>query len=527
MQKCRKTASFAVIYVPEYRLQCALLGRMFSRAFAGKKSAEIFSLSGETFAGCPETESQVEMYERVPAALLDGDGKRVVELNAPAEAAGIPLYAGTGLAVARVPALLCLPRMFSWETRLQDALLQLAYRHSPLLQNTAPGVCTLDLRMRRDADHALWLRDLLSRLRQLGLKAKAGLGANPEVALQAARIADPLLEITGDRDSLQALPVECLQPSPEVVQILRDWGVHTVSGLLRLPREAAGRRLGTEGLSLWDRAAGRSPQVLRYVRPSERFLESVELEYRVETLEPLLFLLRRFLERLCIRITAAYRLVSGLHLRLNLEGQDPLVRTLQIPAPTVEVEALFRITSQYLETVRTTAPILGFELEAKPGDPGNHQFDLYRGGLKEPNRFFQTLARLAALIGNDRVGIPEPVDTYRPDSVRLRWPDGGWIPSFSRNEENQEPAPRIGAAFRRCRPGVPAAVRLEDGRPVYIQSSLATGHIQEVGGPWKLSGDWWDRSFWAAEEWDVQLQKGALYRLAQEGDQWQVVGIYD
>ncbi|MBV8901427.1 MAG: hypothetical protein JOY92_15095 [Verrucomicrobia bacterium] len=524
MQKSRTTAAFAVIYVPGYRLQCALLGRVFSRAYKGKKAAEIFPLAGEAFAGCPETGSQVEMYERVPAALLDADGKRVIELNPPAEAAGIPPYASTGLAVARVPALLCLPRMFSWEARLQDTLLQLAGRYSPLLQDTAPGVCTLDLRMRRDADHALWLRDLLSRLRQLGLKAKAGLGTNPEVTLQAARIADPLLEITGDRTSLQALPLGCLQPSPEMIQILHGWGVHTVGALMRLPREAAGRRLGKEGLSLWDRAAGRSPQVLRYVRPSERFLESVELEYGVETLEPLLFLLRRFLERLCIRITAAYRLVAELRLKLNLDGQDPLVRTLQIPAPTGEVEALFRITSQYLETVRTTAPILGFELEAKPSAPGSHQFDLYRGSLKEPNRFFQTLARLAALVGNDRVGIPEPLDTYRPDSVRLRWPDGQWAPSRT-NEE--EPAPRIGPAFRRCRPGVPAGVRLEEGRPVHLQSSLATGHIQEARGPWKLSGDWWDRSFWAVEEWDVQLQKGALYRLAHEEGQWQVVGIYD
>ena len=273
MQRFRDTASFAVIYIPAYRLQCALLGRAFSRAFQGKKLAAIFPSTGEAFTGHPGVESQVEMYERVPAALLDADGKHVIELNPPAEAAAIPLHAGTGRAVARVPDLLCLPRMFSWEARLQDALLQLAYRHSPLLQDTGPGVCTLDLRMRRDADHALWLRDLLARLRQLGLKAKAGLGANPEVALQAARIADPFLEITGDRvSSLQALPIESLQPSLGMMRILQSWGVHTVGALRRLPREAAGLRLGTEGLLLWDRAAGRSPQALHYVHPSERFL---------------------------------------------------------------------------------------------------------------------------------------------------------------------------------------------------------------------------------------------------------------
>src|SRR5437879_811374 len=106
MPKFRTTASFAVIYVPGYRLQCALLKRVFSHAFQGKKPAEIFPLTGETLAGYPEIESPVEMYERTPAALLDTDGKHVIELNPPAEAAGVPLHASTGLAVARVPELL-------------------------------------------------------------------------------------------------------------------------------------------------------------------------------------------------------------------------------------------------------------------------------------------------------------------------------------------------------------------------------------------------------------------------------------
>ena len=126
--------------------------------------------------------------------------------------------------------------------------------------------------------------------------------------------------------------------------------------------------------------------------------------------------------------------------------------------------------------------------------------------------------------GNDRVGIPEPVDTYRSDSVRLRWPDSQWDPSPARNEEL---SPRIGPALRRCRPGIPATVQLEEGRPTHIRSLLANGHIQAARGPWKLSGDWWDQAFWAVEEWDVQLQKGALYRLAHVKGQWEVVGIYD
>ncbi|MBV9488597.1 MAG: hypothetical protein JO069_02575 [Verrucomicrobia bacterium] len=527
--------SYAVIYVPYYRLQCAFLKRLLSSrgSPAELPAAEdfLFSLSSSSLSS--QTSAWTELHERLPAALLDDRGECVVELNPPAEAAGIPLRVHTSLAVARAPALLCLPRALSWEDQVQEAVLQLAARYSSLLEDTAPGVCTLDLRRWRDAHHpGPCLKDLLGQLRRLGLRAKVGLGAHPQMALQAAKIADPLLEIAeNDCFLLQALPIESLAPSSELRALLHSWGVYTLGELIRLPREGIAQRLGPEGLSLWDRAAGRSPQVLRYMRPSERYFESVELEYRIETLESLLFLIRRFLERLSFRITAGYRLVAELCLTLRLENQESLARTLLIPAPTGDVETLFRIVSQYLETVQTAAPVVGLTLEAKPSDPGCHQFDLLQGSLKDPNRFFQTLARLAALVGNGGVGIPELLDTHRPDSVRLRWPDGRWVPvpsSSSPPGQNGKISPRVGLALRRCRPGAPASVTLVGGRPARIQSLLVTGSIRAVHGPWKLSGNWWDRSFfWAVEEWDVQLQEGGLYRLARTGKQWQLVGVYD
>src|SRR4051794_31694891 len=100
-----KTSSYAVIYVPYYRLQCALLKRAFSRAFQAGSPAENFSLSSETFTWELKFEAQAwtEMHEGPPAALLDANGEYVIELNPSAEAAGIPLHASTSLAVARAP----------------------------------------------------------------------------------------------------------------------------------------------------------------------------------------------------------------------------------------------------------------------------------------------------------------------------------------------------------------------------------------------------------------------------------------
>jgi hypothetical protein len=48
-----------------------------------------------------------------------------------------------------------------------------------------------------------------------------------------------------------------------------------------------------------------------------------------------------------------------------------------------------------------------------------------------------------------------------------------------------------------------------------------------VRGPWNLSGNWWDCTRWEIREWDVVLENGGIYRLAQNLGQWEVVGVYD
>ncbi len=188
-----------------------------------------------------------------------------------------------------------------------------------------------------------------------------------------------------------------------------------------------------------------------------------------------------------------------------------MVRTLQIPAPTRDVETLFGIASQYLETLQTTAPVISFHLEVIPSRPTGHQFDLFQGGLKDPNRFFQTLARLAALVGNEKVGIPKRIDTHRPDSLQMLMPELGW----SRKNIKKNARAKTGPGLRRYRPGISARVEMNDGKPVLIQSGLISGKILEARGPWKLSGDWWDRMQWETKEWDIALDDG-LYRIAQK-----------
>ena len=540
---------FAVIYIPFYALQCARQKRVLEQCALDHRMLDQLFLEGiEVDAPrAGEQGTNDDLSFEIPAALLDRDGMHVIELNYAADQAGIQPGMSTSQALARASELVLYKRNPSNEQHLQNTLLQLVYRYSPFIENSAPGICTLDLKGKRIRNHQPWLRELLAQLRSIGLKAQAGLGGNPEIALQAAKIADPILEILQDSNLLQSLALESLAPSPFLLEILKNWGIRTLGALTRLPREEIGQRLGLEALSLWDRAAGRSAKMLQLVQPPETFEESIDFEERLETIEPLLFILRRFLERLSLRIESIYLLIAELRLMLTLEDGEKVVRILQIPAPTRDVDTLFGIAAQYLETLQTTAPVTSFYLEVMPSRPAGHQFDLFQGGLKDPNRFFQTLARLAALVGNEKVGIPKRIDTHQPDSLQMLMPELGW----SRKNVKKSGRPKTGPGLRRYRPGIAARVELNDGKPVLMQSSLISGRIMEARGPWKLSGNWWDRTRWETKEWDIALENGGLYRIAQKTtnfsedqrkttdlndnrsrplalqDQWEVVGVYD
>src|SRR4029434_4887190 len=96
-------------------------------------------------------------------------------------------------------------------------------------------------------------------------------------------------------------------PTCQILAILHKWGIHTLGQLAALDKEQLGGRLGPEAIRMWERANGRSRRVLKLIQPPESFEESFEFEREIETSEPLLFMLRRFLEQLVLRLAAIYR----------------------------------------------------------------------------------------------------------------------------------------------------------------------------------------------------------------------------
>src|SRR5438132_4395134 len=148
----------------------------------------------------------------------------------------------------------------------------------------------------------------------------------------------------------------------QILEILHKWGIHTLGEFAALDKEQLGARLGPEAVRMWERANGQSNRLLKLVRPPEAFEESFEFDHEIETAEPLLFILRRFLEQLALRLSAIYLVAKELTLRISFSNQQTYERVFKIPEPTNDVDLLFRMLQTHLENFKSEHPIVAVAL---------------------------------------------------------------------------------------------------------------------------------------------------------------------
>src|SRR5215467_8208894 len=232
----------------------------------------------------------------------------------------------------------------------------------------------------------------------------------------------------------------------QILAILHKWGIHTLGQLARLDKQQLAARLGPEAARMWERANGQSNRLLKLISPPESFEESFEFENEIETVEPLLFMLRRFLEQLAVRLSGIYLVAKELTLRITFTDKQIYERIFKIPQPT---------------------------------NTAREQFGLFETTLRNPHQLSEALARLTALLGADRVGSPVLEETHRPDAFRIE--------PFLWHGLPAHPIGRISMprpALRRFRPSLPASVLFDENSRAHIRSANVRGKIVKQRGPY-------------------------------------------
>ena len=239
---------------------------------------------------------------------------------------------------------------------------------------------------------------------------------------------------------LTAKQIERTKETERILSILHQWGIHTLGQLAALPPDDLAARLGARAVELWERANGRAERILKLVSPPESFIESFEFETEIETIEPLLFILRRFLQQLATRLNAIYLVAKELRLRITFADKSQYERIFKIPQPTNNEDILFRMLHTHLENFTSKHPIVAVELEAQPSRSVRQQFGLFETALRDPMQLHETLARLVGLLGADRVGTPVLEETHRPDAFRME--PFVWGPSRTGSWDEEKNCPR-------------------------------------------------------------------------------------
>jgi protein ImuB len=497
--------------------------------------------------------------------------QKVFAVNENARRAGIApgmtklqIEAGTDLAFRTRSAL--------QEAAAHAALLDCAQSFSPRVEDAAPDTIVLDLLGMELLFGALpkIAHDLARRAWDLGLTANVAVAANPDTAVLAARGFRGVTVIPQGEESerLGNLPVELLlaeQEAEQFLEMFHRWGIRNLRDLAALPDVPLSERLGQRGVHLQKLARGEISRTLVATEPPLVFEEAIELEYPLTLLEPLAFLLSQLLDHLCSRL--ATRALATQELRLELElageyreeeslgtdcvkmgpGTDAFARphraptrqrfhrTLRLPLPLLDSKTFLKLLQLDLKAHPPGAPIMKILLSAEPVRPRPGQSGLFLPPSPEPEKLELTLARIAGIVGEDKVGSLEIMDSHRPHGFRMQHFAPNNSSSPQRCGEFADSFDHLVTALRIFRPPAAVTVTLREGTPTFIsclKRKETRGEVLWAAGPWRSSGDWWAQEGWARDEWDIAVQEETsigLYRLVRDllGGRWLLEGTYD
>ena len=187
-----------------------------------------------------------------PVALVDDSQRQSIVLccNALAARSGVAPGMPSVQALARCAALRVERPSEASELVAARFLLEMALAWVPGIEETAPGILTLDLSTQPASDWIESAYRLRDRLARLGLEVVVGLGETPALARIAAQAALHeeaevwQLEPAARLAQLDRLPVLVAEGSAKLREKLQLWGLVTLGSFARLQREEVAARLG-------------------------------------------------------------------------------------------------------------------------------------------------------------------------------------------------------------------------------------------------------------------------------------------
>jgi len=436
-----------------------------------------------------------------PVAVLEGRAPQemVCAFNEQARRRGA-VPGMTRLEAEGIDGLRLLARSEEGEAAARAVFLECAAQFAPRIEETSEGrACAFVLDITGTERLFGPPRKLGERLRaalaEAGFRASIAVSGNYDTARMIAAASRGIKVIAEGEESnaLARLPVAALRLAEEHEEIFALWGIRTLGELAALPEVELVTRLGAQACEWRGRARGVAAHAFQPIEPEISLKEFCDFETPVEQIESLLFIGARMIDCLVARVAGRALSLASLTVQMSLEGGGLHQRVIRPAVPSTDGKFLLKLLQLEIGSHPPQAAVVSLTLSAEAGVSSKVQLGLFAPLTPEPSRLDVTLARLKAIVGEDRVGSPVLEDTHRAGSFVMEGFAVGGKPSALVEEH-----PRM--ALRRIRPPVPIRVVLHAMRPVAFRDGKNDYEVTAAYGPWKTSGCWWSAGRWDAEE---------------------------
>ncbi len=473
-----------------------------------------------------------------PCVVMEGEAptEHVCSMNAKARLLG--LQGGmTRVEVDTFPGLVVLSRSVPSETATRTVLLECAGAFSPRLEDRDEAnafLCGIDIAGTTGlfGPPEMLAQNLLERVRALGISASVTISRNLHAAVclargSSSRVSVQVIAIRHEAATLSSLPTSVLDLTEKQSETFVLWGIHTLGMLAALPEKELVARMGQDSRRLRQMAQGELPHLFQPVEPVFTLEECMELDAPLDIFEALLFHIGVMLDQLILRAKVRILAMASVTVMLSLDGGGTYLRTVRPALPTTDKQLWIKLLHFDLDAHPLRAAIVAVRLQAEPGITNKVQLGLFSPQVPEASRLDVTLARIRAVVGEYCVGCAVLQDTHAAEAFRMD-------PfTMSTGDSNVSRCPQPRASMRQLRPPEAASVTLQGTRPKIFFFRDQRYKVEHSYGPWTLSGDWWNHTFWAFEQWDLvaHAQDGAMLCCCMMRDvmqnHWQIAALYD
>lgn len=437
-------------------------------------------------------------------AILDGVApqERVCSRNLHATKRGV-VPGLTRLEVEELGGICVQSRSIKTERAARMILHESVSQFSPRIEETfAANACSFVLDItgteRLFGSPAILAQRLRLAIQSSGFRASVAVSHNFDTARINAAFSRGITVVPQRQEaaSLAATPIRALPIDEDDNATFALWGIGCLGELAELPEEELITRLGQKA-KLWLKLArGKAEHIFRPIEAEFELREHIEFETHIEQLNSLIFIAANMISSLVTRANSRALSLATLTVHMDLENNLIYQRMIRPAIPASDCKFLLKLLQLEIAAHPPQAAISSLTLTAEAGQQSKVQLGLFAPQTPEPSRLDVTLARLKALVGDDRVGSPRLIDTHRSESFVME--------NFS---VTSQPVPRqdtnVRVSLRRMRPPRQIRMHLQFAKPAVFHDGADRYSVQVAYGPWLTSGCWWSVNPWDMEEWDV------------------------